>query len=143
VKGFLGSKGFLVWMGIFSITAPAMGLPAFTEETVQGHRCVVVAPEDLPPDAPVVVILHGFGTNGEELLYFCDELGLPRCLFVLPDAPLPAARFPNIDHAWYDRFTHNRKDIEISRDYLFAVMDFFPRSIQIPQLPKNPTSRGR
>ena len=53
------------------------------------------------------------------MLYLCDQLDLPPCRFVLPDGPFRASGA----FAWYDRFTHSRKDIEFSRDRLFEVMD--------------------
>ena len=78
-------------------------------------------------------MLHGFGTNRFELLHLCDQLDLPPCRFVLPDAPLRVARASSEAHAWYDRYTHSRKDMENSRDYLFAVMDHFSKGL--PEAP--------
>lgn len=103
---------------------------AYLTEYVQGHRCLVVAPKDLPPDAPVILLLHGYGTNGDEMLGISGEFQLPPCLLVLPDGPLPAGRSP-FTHAWYNRLTHSRKDIERSRDYLCAVMDYFSKQYSI------------
>jgi phospholipase/carboxylesterase len=114
-------------MGILFLAVSAKAGTPLTEVYVQGHRCLVVEPADLPSNAPVVVMLHGFGTNRYELLHLCDQLGLPSCLFVLPDAPLRVARASSEAHAWYDRYTHSRKDMEDSRDYLFAVMDHFSK----------------
>lgn len=119
----------LVWIGILFLATAAKGEEPYSEIYVQGHRCLVVEPADLPPDAPVVVMLHGFGTNRYELLHLCDQLDIPPCLFVLPDAPHPVARASSEAHAWYDRYTHSRKDMEDSRDYLFAVMDHFSENI--------------
>ena len=110
------------------VDAVQAGSP-YTEVFILGHRCLVVEPADLPPDAPVVLMLHGFGTNGYELLHLCDQLDIPPCLFVLPDAPHPVARASSEAHAWYDRYTHSRRDMEDSRDYLFAVMDHFSKDI--------------
>src|SRR5580693_9614349 len=115
------------WMGILFLAVPAKAETPLTEVYVQGHRCLVVEPADLPSNAPVVVMLHGFGTNRFELLHLCDQLDIPPCLFVLPDAPLRVARASSEAHAWYDRYTHSRKDMEYSRDYLFAVMDHFSK----------------
>ena len=77
-------------------------------------------------DSPVVVILHGFGTTADDMVPLCAELQIPSCLFVLPDGPLRVDRMPGA-RAWYDRFTHSRKDVERSRDYLFEVMDHFSK----------------
>jgi phospholipase/carboxylesterase len=119
-------------MGFLFLTFPVMAETPLTEVYIQGHRCLVVEPADLPSNAPVVVMLHGFGTNRYELLHLCDQLGLPPCLFVLPDAPLRVARASSEAHAWYDRYTHSRKDMENSRAYLFAVMDHFSKGLTDP-----------
>jgi predicted esterase len=61
------------------------------------------------------------------MLLLSQEMDIPGCQFVLPDGPLPGARPSSLSYAWYDRLTHSRKDIEDSRDYLFAVMDYFSK----------------
>jgi len=115
-------------VGLFFFLAAGFALAEgpYLTEYVEGHRCLVVAPRNLPPDAPVVLLLHGYGTNADEMLGISGEFQLPPCLIVLPDGPLPAGRSP-FTHAWYDRLTHSRKDIEHSRDYLCAVMDYFSK----------------
>ena len=125
-----------------SLTTPGMGQDNFSEVYVENHRCLVSQPDDLAPDAPVVLILHGFGTNEEEPLGYYQQLELPPCLLVLPDGPLPVARLPAGARAWYDRFTHSRKDMEKSRDYLFEIMDYFSKDQADPPTPgENPKPR--
>lgn len=80
---------------------------------------VEAGPAELPPDTPVVVILHGTGATGESMLSLCDRLQLPPCRFVLPDGPLRA----HGAFEWYDRFTHDRKEIEYSRDRICELID--------------------
>jgi phospholipase/carboxylesterase len=87
----------------------------------------VAGPENLPPGAPVVLILHGLGTNANDLLPLCEELHLPPCRYVLPDAPLHLPGYDQGAYAWYDFQTNDRKQIEDSRDYLFKVMDSFAK----------------
>lgn len=120
-----------VALGILLGTGTAGAQAPYSTEYVQGHRCLVVAPKDLPPDAPVVLILHGYGTNGDEMLGISGEFQLPPCLIVLPDGPFPTTPYSSFTHAWYNRVTHSRKDIERSRDYLFAVMDYFSKQYSI------------
>ena len=117
------------------LTASARAGNSYSEIYIENHRCVVVAPEDLPPDAPVVLLLHGTGTSGDELVPLCDELRLSPCLFVLPDGPLRAAHGKTVGRAWYDPHTHSRKDIDKSRDYLFSVLDYFTKDYPEPPRP--------
>lgn len=96
-----------------------------SEMAIQGHRCLVMDPPVIPPNAPVVVVLHGLGTNGDDLVPVTGELGLSGCRFVFPDAPLLLPGYPDTAFAWYDFQLHDRKEIEQSREYLFKVFDRF------------------
>ncbi len=125
------TRWLLPGLGFFLLTGLSLGQDSYQTEYVQGHRCLVVEPPDLSPEAPVILILHGYGTNADETLGISGEFQLPPCLLVLPDGPLPA-NHSDMVHAWYDRITHSRVDIERSRDYLFAVMDYFSREYAAP-----------
>ncbi|HEY5038979.1 MAG TPA: prolyl oligopeptidase family serine peptidase [bacterium] len=92
---------------------------------IQNHSCLVLDPPIIPPGAPVILTLHGLGTNGEDLAPLCEELHLPNCRFVLPDAPLILPGYPPGAYAWYNFQAHDRKEVEKSREYLFKVMDRF------------------
>lgn len=96
-----------------------------SETQIDKHSCLVLDPPVIPPGAPVVIVLHGLGTNADDLVPFCEQLKLPHCRFVLPDAPLHLPGYPEGAYAWYDFQAHNRKEIEQSRDYLFKVLDRF------------------
>ncbi len=124
LKRLFRVDGALVWAGILFIAAPALGETSFSEVYVQSHRCLVSEPADLPPGAPVVVILHGSKSSADAMIALADQLYIPPCRIVLPDGPLPLGRFGGA-HFWYGRFTHSRKDVEYSRDYLFDVMNHF------------------
>jgi phospholipase/carboxylesterase len=92
---------------------------------IQGHHTLVMDPAVIEPGSPVIVTLHGMGTHGEDLAPLCEELHLPGCRFVLPDAPLHLPGFPQGAYAWYDFQTYNRNEFVQSRDYLFKIMDRF------------------
>ncbi|HJT25039.1 MAG TPA: alpha/beta fold hydrolase [bacterium] len=96
-----------------------------SETQIDKHSCLVLDPPVIPPGAPVVVTLHGLGTNADDLVPFCEQLKLLHCRFVLPDAPLHLPGYPEGAYAWYDFQAHNRKEIEQSRDFLFRVLDRF------------------
>jgi phospholipase/carboxylesterase len=139
LKRFFKAKKPLVWMGVLLLAAPLMGQTPPSEVLVQGHRCIIVNPADLPSDAPLVLVLHGLGANREDLFPLCENLHLPPCLFVLPDAPISLPDSSE-SFAWYDMRTQSRPDIEKSRDYLFGIMDRFSREDSSPsasgRLPK-------
>jgi phospholipase/carboxylesterase len=112
-----------------------------SEASVQGHSCLVLDPPVIPKGAPVVVTLHGLGTNSDDLVPFCEQVGLAHCRFVLPDAPLSLPGYPEGAYAWYDFQLHDRKQIEASRSHLFKVLDRFssdPNLRPAPGSPKTP-----
>lgn len=92
---------------------------------IQGHHNLIMDPPVIETGSPVIVTLHGLGTHGEDLAPLCEELQLPGCRFVLPDAPLHLPGYPQGAYAWYDFQTYNRNEFVQSRDYLFKVMDRF------------------
>ena len=49
---------------------------------------LIVAPADAPPDAPIVLALHGRGDRGERFARLAEQLRLPL-RFVVGDAPMP------------------------------------------------------
>jgi len=108
-----------------------------SETQIDKHSCLVLDPPVIPPGAPVVVTLHGLGTNADDLVPFCEQLKLPHCRFVLPDAPMHLPGYPEGAYAWYDFQAHDRKHIEDSRDYLFKVLDRFAND---PNLRPSPGS---
>ena len=108
-----------------------------SETQIDKHSCLILDPPVIPAGAPVVVTLHGLGTNADDLVPFCEQLKLPHCRFVLPDAPLHLPGYPEGAYAWYDFQAHHRKEIEQSRDYLFKVLDRFSND---PNLRPSPGS---
>lgn len=96
-----------------------------SETQIDKHSCIILDPPIIQPGSAVVIVLHGLGTNSDDLVPFCEQLKLTDCRFVLPDAPLHLPGYPEEAYAWYDFQAHDRKEIEKSRDYLFKVMDRF------------------
>jgi phospholipase/carboxylesterase len=96
-----------------------------SEIKVDNHSCLVMDPPVILPGAPVVITLHGLGANADDLAPLCEQLKIPQCRFVLPDAPLSLPGYPEGAYAWYDFQAHDHKEIEKSREYLFKVMNRF------------------
>jgi phospholipase/carboxylesterase len=96
-----------------------------SEAQIDHHSCLILDPPIIPPGAPVIIILHGLGTNADDMASLCEQLKIPHCRFVLPDAPLHLKGYPEGAYAWYDFQAHHREEIVKSREYLFKVMDRF------------------
>ena len=62
---------------------------------------------DIPPNSGetttkgLIIILHGWGANAEDVASMVPFLDLPRYHFVFPNAPFPHPHSP-IGRAWYD-----------------------------------------
>ncbi len=133
VSRLLPTAFYLLWLAVFSAAPGLYGQSAAIPVTVANHRCLVADPPGLPPEAPVVFILHGLGANADDLAGLCDGLNLPPCRYVLPDAPLHLPGYSPDALAWYDLQTHLRSDFVNSRDYLFKVIDRFTRDAAKPR----------
>lgn len=130
-----GDKWFVLLLGFvfafFHHSASGYELP-YDETYFQDHRVLVVAPADLPDDAPVILALHGALGNGEESFgIFCQGSSLPPALWLFPDGPVlvkqKSHRAVITRHAWYDRFTHSYGDMKKSREFLVALLEHYSK----------------
>jgi phospholipase/carboxylesterase len=94
-----------------------------TSSAFQGHRILVAEPPTASPAAPTVLILHGLGTDADDLASLAAGFDLPHCRFVLPDAPLRLPGYPEGAYAWYDFERHDPGGFQTSRTYLMGLMD--------------------
>lgn len=120
--------GGLLLLSTFSL-AVAQKTP-FVEENIDGHRCLIVEPTDLPAQAPLVIVIHGLGGNATNLVRFFQDLHLPPCRAVFPDGifPAPGAKPQDRAYSWYfPLFDRNRPGIEASRDHLFKLIDRYSK----------------
>jgi phospholipase/carboxylesterase len=115
-------SGLLAGLVMLWVVSPAAGQQSYTITYIQGHRCLLAGPADVPDDAPVVFIMHGLGANADDLFPMIQAMNLPPCRYVLPDAPMTVG-----DHAysWYDLQTQSRADVVNSRNYLFGLMRLY------------------
>lgn len=85
---------------------------------VDSHRCLVLEPDHLPQNAPLVVLLHGAHGSATSLVYFWSELHLPPGRVVWPDGRLFLVEGKGF--GWYHK--ENQSDIVQSRDYLLKLV---------------------
>lgn len=70
--------------------------------------------------AGCVVVLHGRGVTGEDLVPLAGELRLPNLRFIFPDAPFS---FPGFDHGWcWYESTPDHDGLTNSRRLLFDLL---------------------
>lgn len=90
--------------------------PVYTVEGAS-HRCLVLQPDHLPPNAPLVVLLHHAHGSATSLVYLWSKLHLPPALVACPEGlfSLNGKGF-----AWYHK--ESQSDIVQSRDYLLQLV---------------------
>lgn len=67
----------------------------------------------------VVILLHGYGSNGQDLISLAPYLNrtLPDAVFVSPDAPFPCEIAPSMGFQWFSlRGANPAEDLVIDRD---------------------------
>jgi phospholipase/carboxylesterase len=89
--------------------------------------------DELAPSGPMegcVVVLHGRGVTGEDLVPLASEIGLNRVRWIFPDAPFP---FPNgSGRMWYGFSPDTEEGIRASRRLLFDLLDHLIENEKVP-----------
>ena len=110
---------FLLFLLALAATVCAAQIDLPPVYTVDGdpHRCLVLEPDHLPQNAPLVVLLHQAHGSATSLVYLWSELHLPPARVACPDGLFP---LKGKEFAWYHR--ENQSDIVQSRDYLLKLV---------------------
>ena len=95
-------------------------LPPLYTVIVDSHRCLVLEPDHLPQNAPLVVLLQGAHGSATSLIYLWSELHLPPGRVVCPDGRF---RSGEKGYGWY--YKDNQSYILQSRDYLLKLVRRF------------------
>jgi phospholipase/carboxylesterase len=64
-------------------------------------KAISIPPQTNQPPQGMVVLLHGWGANGQDLVGLANYLDLPNYQLVFPEAPLPHPYNP-VGKMWYD-----------------------------------------
>ncbi|MBD0301031.1 MAG: alpha/beta hydrolase [Tolypothrix sp. T3-bin4] len=84
------------------------------------------------PPAGLIVTLHGWGANAEDVASLLPLLNLPDYQFVLPDAPFPYPYSP-VGKAWYDLRVENMyQGLAESRQLLIDFLQSLESSTGVP-----------
>jgi phospholipase/carboxylesterase len=65
-----------------------------------------IPPKSGQPPKGLIVTLHGWGANAEDVAYLLPFLNLPDYHFLFPNAPFPYP-YSSIGRSWYDLRTEN------------------------------------
>ncbi|UBF25370.1 alpha/beta hydrolase [Kovacikia minuta CCNUW1] len=104
-------------------------------------QAISVPPASGQPATGVIVLLHGWGANYQDLLGLAPYLDLPTYQFVFPDAPFPHP-FNPVGRMWYEfpeeyRFLgkpefRDRPDLSTSRNLLIDFLKSLPEQTGVP-----------
>ncbi|AVH65292.1 MULTISPECIES: alpha/beta hydrolase [unclassified Nostoc] len=93
---------------------------------------ITVPPGTSQPAAGLIVTLHGWGANAEDVASLLPLLNLPDYQFILPNAPYPYPYSP-IGRAWYDLRVENMYEgLAESRQLLIDFLQSLETSTGVP-----------
>jgi len=91
-----------------------------------------IPPSTPQPPAGLLVCLHGWGANAEDVASLLPFLNLPEYHFVFPNAPFPYPYSP-LGRAWYDLRSENMYEgLEESRQVLTDWLQSLESSTGVP-----------
>ncbi len=99
------------------VSAAQVHLPPVYTLDGDPHRCLVLEPDHLPQNAPLVLLLHQAHGSATSLIYLWSELHLPPARVACPEGLFS---LKDKGFAWYHR--ENQSDIVQSRDYLLSLV---------------------
>jgi phospholipase/carboxylesterase len=89
-------------------------------------------PSTAQPPLGLIVALHGWGANAEDVASLLPFLNLPDYQFIFPDAPFPHPHSP-IGKAWYDLRKENMYEgLTESRQLLIDLLQSLENSTGVP-----------
>ncbi|MCC5653131.1 alpha/beta hydrolase [Nostoc sp. XA013] len=93
---------------------------------------ITVPPETYQSPAGLIVTLHGWGANAEDVASLLPLLNLPDYQFVLPNAPYPYPYSP-VGKAWYDLRVENMyQGLAESRQLLIDFLQSLESTTGVP-----------
>ncbi len=93
-------------------------------------QSLTVPPASQPPRG-LIIALHGWGANAEDLASLVPYLNLPEFQFSFPDAPFPHPQ-TSTGRAWYDLSNNSYEGLGKSRELLSEFITNQASSLDIP-----------
>lgn len=78
----------------------------------------------------IVLILHGYGANGENLIDLADLFSedIPNPIFIIPDAPFPHEYMPEIGRQWFSLMNRDEKILLQGAEVARVILSEFIKS---------------
>lgn len=111
------------------------------EYAVSSLQAISVPPVSGQPPQGLIVVMHGWGANAQDVLALANFISLPDFQLVFPNAPFPHLQVPG-GRMWYD-FPGNfnfqttpgfsdRPDLTTSRQSLTELLQSLPEQTGVP-----------
>ena len=86
---------------------------------------------DGQPPQGIIVLLHGWGANANDLVPLASALNVSHCHFLFPEAPFPHPYAPG-GRMWYDLENQNLNQLQGSCQRLADWLDSLAKAIGVP-----------
>ena len=94
-------------------------------------NAIDIPPRSGQPPQGLIILLHGWGANAQDLVPLANALALPQCHFSFPEAPFPHPYSPN-GRMWYDLETQNLQQFQEGRQRLEDWLNSLIKTLDIP-----------
>jgi phospholipase/carboxylesterase len=94
-------------------------------------KTITVSPKSGQAAKYLLIALHGWGANAQDLAPLASMFDLPEYQLIFPDAPFPHPQVPG-GKAWYDLESNNYQGLSQSRSVLLDWLKSLPESTGVP-----------
>lgn len=94
-------------------------------------KAIAVPPSEGKEPAGLIVTLHGWGANAQDLASLVPFLNLPDFQFLFPDAPFPHP-YSSMGKMWYDLSNQQHQGYQESRQMLNQWLQSLESSTGVP-----------
>lgn len=94
-------------------------------------KTIEIPPIDGQPPQGLIVLLHGWGANANDLVPLASALNASYCHFVFPEAPFPHP-YAHEGRMWYDLENQNFNQLQESCQRLTEWLDSLAETVGVP-----------
>jgi len=102
-----------------------------SQKTTMSLNSISIPPTSGQPPQGLIVVLHGYGANSQDLASLAPIVNLPDYYFLFADAPLPYP-YSEAGRMWYNLEQNNPAELANSRELLVSWLRSLPEKTGIP-----------